>query len=285
MGSFNVSCGISGLPIGEGKRVGLVLVTLKRTLGAQYVQDKEPNRFRGSQYVYPTDNFCPIFPAIYGTYDDYGRIENIERGPITELIENHYGMPIDDVLKALGTNWQAKEIQEKYPDNPVAKTLEYVHNFFFIPEIFEQMQTFVRKDPWLYANEYWDVSQHWEDFLTYYHEEEDGRPKYWFMHDQPVVDFLRKSTAFPLGLEKLTVFAVDGMKEPVTDLQDLTSVLTAVNRVYQPTFCGEQFGNWNASQLLNELSAQEIKKAQEESEDDWDEDDDEDDLPDYSVNF
>jgi hypothetical protein len=286
MGSFSVSCGISGLPVNAGKRVGLVLVTLKRTLGARYTRDKEPNLYRGSQYVYPTDNFCPIFPAIYGTYDDYGRLENIERGPVIELIENYYGMPIDDVLKAIGDNWQSREIQKKYPDNEVVKTLEYVHNFFYLPEIFEQMKAFVRKDPWLYASEYWDVSKHWEDFLTCYREEEDGRPKYWSVHDQPVIDFLRKNTAFPLGLEKLTVFAVDGMKEPVVDLQDLTSVLTSINRVYQPTFCGEQVGNWKASQLLNELSAQEIKKALEEleDEDDWD-DEDEDDLPDYSVNF
>jgi hypothetical protein len=286
MGSFSVSCGISGLPITAGKRVGFVMITLQRFLTAQYVQDKEVNRFRKSQYVYPTDNYAPIFPALYGTYDDYGKLENIEHGPATKLIEEHYGVPIDDVLKALGDDWQAKEIKEKHPDNEALKTLEYVHSFFYLPEIFTQMSDFIRKDdPWSYASEYWDVSKHWDEFLTCYREEEDGRPKYWFAHDQPVMDFLRKGTSFPLGLDKLAVFAVDEMKEPVADLQNLTSVLTAINRVYQPSFCGEQYGYWDASRLLNELSAQEIKKAQEESEDDWDEDDDEDDLPDYNVNF
>jgi len=274
MGSFNVSCGISGVPIDEGKRVGLVLIRINRDLTKMYPGDSADNCFRGRQYTATTDNYSPTFPPIYGTYNDYGGIENIEHGPATKAIENYYGIPVEDVLKGVGHDWESKETQEEHRDNEAVKSLADTHNFFFIPEIFTEISQFIRKnDSYLYRNERRDISTHWDDFYAHYHEEENGRPKYWFAQNQPVMKFFENHTSFPLGLEKLEIFANDGMKEPVADLQKLGQVLSSVNRVYQPTFSGEQYGNWQVTELLNKLIVPEIEKAKERFTSDWEDDD------------
>jgi hypothetical protein len=273
MGSFNVSCGISGLPIDEGKRVGLVLIQINRDLTKMYPGDPADNCFRGRQYNATTDNYAPTFPAVYGTYNDYGSIENIEHGPETKVIEAYYGIPIEDVLKGVGDDWESEETQEEHPDNEAVKSLADTHNFFFIPEIFTEISQFLPKNnPYLYANKRRDISTHWDDFYAHYHEEENGRPKYWFAHNQPVMKFFENQTSFPLGLEKLEIFANDGMKEPVADLQKLGQVLSSVNRVYQPTFSGEQHGNWQVTELLNQLITPEIEESKKRFTSDWEDD-------------
>lgn len=77
MGSWSVACGISNIAITAGNKC--VLVPLKKNKG---------------NYGY--FEYIPATLPIFGEYDDYGGIENIEKTRNTELIENETGVSIED---------------------------------------------------------------------------------------------------------------------------------------------------------------------------------------------
>jgi hypothetical protein len=76
MGSWSVYCGMSNIAITSGHQC--VFLPLK----------KNPRE---------SDNYLPYVPAtlpIFGEYDDYGGIENIEENENTKLIAEHFGVSI-----------------------------------------------------------------------------------------------------------------------------------------------------------------------------------------------
>lgn len=77
MGCWNATCNISNLPIYAGDKV--VVIPLVQT-----TKDAEFN------VCYPTDNFVPYAFPIFGEYDDYGGIENIEITPENERLIRSY---------------------------------------------------------------------------------------------------------------------------------------------------------------------------------------------------
>jgi len=101
MGSFNVSCGISNLSINEGDKIGLVLLSA--------ISEYEGmSRARGSQdlartmRIYNTDDYKVFLPPVFGTYDDYGNIANVEKSITTALIEEMFHHPVETVLNSIG---------------------------------------------------------------------------------------------------------------------------------------------------------------------------------------
>lgn len=67
MGCWNGTCGISQLPIIEGERV--ILFPLTKNLRG----DNE-----GGGYCYSDNQYKPISIPIFGTYDDYGKVYNVD---------------------------------------------------------------------------------------------------------------------------------------------------------------------------------------------------------------
>lgn len=76
MGSWSVYCGISKIAITSGQKC--VLLPLKK------------NNTRDSYLTH-----LPATLPIFGEYDDYGGIENIEKDDNTKLIEEHFGVKIE----------------------------------------------------------------------------------------------------------------------------------------------------------------------------------------------
>jgi len=77
MGSWSVYCGISQIAITAGQKC--VFLPLKKVLY--------------------DNSYLPYLPAtlpIFGEYDDYGGIENIEKDANTELIEKHFNCTIEE---------------------------------------------------------------------------------------------------------------------------------------------------------------------------------------------
>lgn len=89
MGSFNVSCGISGASISSGERTGMVPII--------------PQKFKyvSKWFFGGCDRYIPVSPPIYGIYNDYGNLNNVEPSPIVDYLEQTYGMPIEIVLKCM----------------------------------------------------------------------------------------------------------------------------------------------------------------------------------------
>lgn len=77
MGCWNATCNISNLPIYAGDDIVLILLM-------QTTQNVEFN------VCYPTDNFVPYAFPIFGKYDDYGGIEEIEVFPENEKLIRSY---------------------------------------------------------------------------------------------------------------------------------------------------------------------------------------------------
>lgn len=100
MGSFDVGCGLSNLAIHEGDKVGLLIIGKTIDYNDLFVCAPQPGKLLK---IYATDDFKPFLPPIYGRYDDYGKIRDIEESVTTRLLETIYGKPIQTVLKCLGS--------------------------------------------------------------------------------------------------------------------------------------------------------------------------------------
>lgn len=91
MGSFGVACGLSNLAIRERDRTGLILLNP--------VTQPYPSLGPKPELYSVQDGFKPFLPAIYGTYNDYGAIENIERNRTVELMENLFNQDIGTIME------------------------------------------------------------------------------------------------------------------------------------------------------------------------------------------
>jgi hypothetical protein len=76
MGCWSVNCGISNIAITCGNKC--VLLPLKKNKGGEYKE------------------YQPATLPIFGEYNDYGGIENIVQDDNTKLIEEHFGVTIDE---------------------------------------------------------------------------------------------------------------------------------------------------------------------------------------------
>lgn len=82
MGCYSVYCQASKISIVGGEEVVLFILA----------QDKY-----SSYRVYQTeDYYLPIVLPIFGTYDEYGCIQDIKKNANTKLIEEHYGINIQE---------------------------------------------------------------------------------------------------------------------------------------------------------------------------------------------
>lgn len=101
MGSFNVSCGISGLPIGYDDRAGFVILNNAH----EYSKSFGFTPSHGTNLEISSINrYVPLLPPIFGTYDTYGRLEDIEPSPTTELLEKLFHKPIAVLAQCIGNN-------------------------------------------------------------------------------------------------------------------------------------------------------------------------------------
>ena len=65
MGCWNETCALTDLPIISGEKICAVIIEHMR-------QD--------ATSCYPSENWCPIGPAIWGTYNGYGSLEDVRNG-------------------------------------------------------------------------------------------------------------------------------------------------------------------------------------------------------------
>lgn len=96
MGSFNVGCGISGLAIEEGDKIGFVILNKS---------DGKMDRIREdvgfASFMRESDLFTPFLPPVFGEYGDYGIVENIKESKTTEVLEQMFGLKTQEVIACL----------------------------------------------------------------------------------------------------------------------------------------------------------------------------------------
>ena len=89
MGCFNTTGFLSKLPILYGDRVVCFLAKI--------------NPEYGYTPYYPFELIAPICLPIYGKYNDYGSIEDVDDSPIVKLIEKIGGKPINEICDAIAS--------------------------------------------------------------------------------------------------------------------------------------------------------------------------------------
>lgn len=115
MGSFNVACGISGASINDGERTGMVPII--------------PQKFKymSKWFFGGCDRYIPVSPPIYGEYNDYGNLTNIEPSPVVEYLEQAYGMPIETLLECMQVDepFDRKIVEYFYGEDSILETNPY----------------------------------------------------------------------------------------------------------------------------------------------------------------
>ena len=96
MGDFNVSCGISGLTIDEGDEVGFALLVPSSLEPFHTDKLKEPRRLS----INSNDFYSSYLSPVYGVYDNYGRITQVENTVSAQILEEVFGRPAVDVVNA-----------------------------------------------------------------------------------------------------------------------------------------------------------------------------------------
>lgn len=98
MGSFNAGCGLSNLSVDPGDKVGFLLLLPS-------LSGRNPSADCGKTLqVYTHDLFNPFLPPIFGTYDDYGSITNIQPSTTTALLESMFGLETEQILSLISSN-------------------------------------------------------------------------------------------------------------------------------------------------------------------------------------
>ena len=101
MGSFNVSCGASHLTINSGDKIVLFPLKINKeyTSDCNWSSPKNPY-YNCTNFITNEGPFgiCrPLTLPIFGEYNDYGCLENIEKNKHTEYLEEYYGITIQNI--------------------------------------------------------------------------------------------------------------------------------------------------------------------------------------------
>ena len=104
MGSFNRACSVSNLSIGYDDPVAFFLLAPNTMPRSSWKDDELNYREKvhrvgiGSGLLHSNCYFNPIALPIFGTYNDYGGIANIQEDSNTRALEKFFGIPIDRIV-------------------------------------------------------------------------------------------------------------------------------------------------------------------------------------------
>jgi hypothetical protein len=132
MGSWSVSCGISQISITSGNEC--CILPLKKSRFDSYKE------------------YTPATLPIFGIYNDYGGLEDIVKDKTTELIENHFGVSIEEFVtflvdgKYTYDRSEAKDVKVKLEDNETLEECEEWRFMWIDKQVYDYMTIF--NDEW-----------------------------------------------------------------------------------------------------------------------------------------
>lgn len=133
MGSFNVACSISNMSINAGDKVAFIPL-LPNKYAKHSGNGKECLPWPDSSLVYPHCYLNPFCLPIFGKYNDYGSVEEIEHDTNTKTVEKYLGITIEQLVKVCTcgrsvTDYMSESFQLLTPE-PIKKAVEdYSYNF------------------------------------------------------------------------------------------------------------------------------------------------------------
>jgi len=104
MGHFSYSCALSGVPITEGEHAA-ILPIIPHSLTWGYDCSQMSLSHEGQSTFVSNEGVNVFFDElcfpIFGEYNSYGRIENIERDENVTVLEEYFSLPIQDICDIL----------------------------------------------------------------------------------------------------------------------------------------------------------------------------------------
>lgn len=132
MGSFSVVCAGSGMSITSGDEAAIILLVPRR--------NSDPVLKPMSMMVFnegPQGLYTPFALPIFGRYNDYGSLEDIERNVTVEVLEKFFNVGIDTILEIVTRNWCEDLTKEnKLSNEDIMKKMSAC---FFNREIFNYL--------------------------------------------------------------------------------------------------------------------------------------------------
>ena len=126
MGSFYSTCSVSNMTLANQKTSILLLSPGYSTeIGTTNMIVSNS----GSQAFYSPFGF-----PIHGEYDDYGYIDNIQRDKNVEMLEDFFGISIDDIIRNIGDD---RNIPENIKNKEIFENLSMT---YFRTEVLEYLQ-------------------------------------------------------------------------------------------------------------------------------------------------
>lgn len=125
MGCFSVSCSISKLSINAGDKCTIIPIF---TNPINSIKEE----YERTVLCGPCDKCLPLTLPIVGYYDDYGGIEYIEKNENTEIIEEYFGISIEEFIQSVLYN-----SYEKVKDKNKRDILEKVYFMYVLYDVYE----------------------------------------------------------------------------------------------------------------------------------------------------
>lgn len=173
---------------------------------------------------------------------------------VPEFWNNHAAAALNIFARRTGlTPGYPEEVQEK------VKTLNNLHGMFFLKEVFTEMDTYLKVP----GNRFtWGKpdTQKWDEFIAVMNAADndpavDGDV---FMDILEIPTFAQKATSLEDKYRPL-LRKYEGTYEYL-NIHGMMDIMIAVNRMFMPSFCGEQDGNNDASTQLNEVTGNILAK-------------------------
>ena len=168
MGSYNVSCSVSGLTINYSEKAYLIflqprhcqILELKQKNFYDHSHVDSPHLYAAANFIYSDRLYKPFGLPILGSYNDYGRLESIEANAWTEDLENRFGVGIEDIAAVVCTcaQYDLRRRQECWKEAKAlpGKTkdgfdiLAKLSGMFVHKEIYDYMASYVDKESFWY---------------------------------------------------------------------------------------------------------------------------------------
>lgn len=262
MGSFYSTCSVSNMTLTNQKTSILLLAP-------GYSTD-----FKGHLNMIVSNDgaqafFSPFGFPIHGEYDDYGYIVNIQRDKNVQMLEEFFGVSIDDILRNIG---DTRSIPENIKNRELFETLgmtyfrtevlEYLEKDWdkiniIDPEQYSMGSRMVKLFKSLEKNKVSMEDPRFLELISKKDKTEDEKEELYdlmdlmngsTLHENSYISSISKGNMF-----KILPIAIDFKDDILKQYQFLITLGYELSRILIPSVYGSQDTNWKAQYELNEF--------------------------------
>ena len=256
MGCFNVSCGLSHTSIGHNERAGLILLlpndysSMSRCIDGNLVISPGSNLI-SNEGAFTLYRAC-AFP-IWGKYNDYGRLEDIQEDNNTKALETYFGTSIGVIEGTVAIGASHMEEYLKSVPKDKLKILKSLSGMWVSRRVYESMSKICRER----TNEFDEAREMIKKISAIVDKgvSADFMDFFYYGMDRKFYDILFwKIYKDSLDTKK------NWMDKQNNYFRSVYWVMFATNRLFMPTVSGPQHGGYEMEFEMNKIINNSLKK-------------------------